>query len=77
MDQVKRHKWMILEGFPKAILNEDALDRSVSTKVEPNEQILRVMQSLGIDSHRTREVSDVNTSPLNCWHRHIFSFKLI
>lgn len=55
MEQVKRHKWMVLDGIPKCLLREESSERLPSVKSEPNEQILRVMHSLGIDADRTRE----------------------
>lgn len=48
--QIKRHRWMQME-VPQT------LPSSVPTSTtQPNEQILRLMQSLGIDSSKTREV---------------------
>ncbi|CAG0883653.1 unnamed protein product [Darwinula stevensoni] len=49
LDQVKRHKWMLMDGHPKLL--PPLPDR----QAEPNEQILRLMQSLGIDTNKTRQ----------------------
>lgn len=48
--QIKRHRWMQVETPPASPIPPP-------TTSGPNEQILRLMQSLGIDSHKTREVS--------------------
>lgn len=52
ISQIKKHRWMqvaIPPSLPHTI--------PISTN-QPNEQILRLMQSLGIDSSKTREVRD-------------------
>lgn len=51
IEQIKRHRWMTVE------MNEmPIVVNTVSTPVcEPNDQILRIMQNLGIDAQRTRE----------------------
>lgn len=69
IEQVKRHRWMQLDGPPRLLpapghppstnlSHKQYLDPSLIPDVpaEPNEQILRLMASLGIDSTRTREV---------------------
>lgn len=48
--QIKKHRWMQL-GTPPSL----PITISISNS-QPNEQILRLMQSLGIDSSKTREV---------------------
>ncbi|CAL8111114.1 unnamed protein product [Orchesella dallaii] len=68
IEQVKRHRWMQLDGPPRLLpapghppsanlSHKQYLDPSLIPDVpaEPNEQILRLMASLGIDSSRTRE----------------------
>ncbi|XP_075232862.1 uncharacterized protein LOC142331083 isoform X2 [Lycorma delicatula] len=52
IDQIKRHRWM-LEETPRLL--PSVTTPGVDCKAEPNEQILRLMQSLGIDAVRTRE----------------------
>lgn len=52
IDQIRRHKWMLMEGLPQ---NLPTVIDIVSTLTEPNDQILRLMQSLGIDANKTRE----------------------
>ncbi|CAH1159858.1 unnamed protein product [Phaedon cochleariae] len=49
IQQIKKHRWMQM-GMPPTL----PLTISVSNS-KPNEQILRLMQSLGIDSAKTRE----------------------
>lgn len=51
--QIKRHRWMA--GSADTICSM-IITRSSSSIQEPNEQILRLMHSLGIDITRTREV---------------------
>lgn len=51
ISQIKRHRWMQVDippSIPTVI---------PASNTQPNEQILRLMQSLGIDSTKTREVS--------------------
>jgi len=77
IDQVKRHRWMQADGPPRLLpapghpppttpnpSHKQYLDPSLipDPPSEANEQILRLMASLGIDSSRTREV--FNTSCL-------------
>ncbi|XP_022188457.2 serine/threonine-protein kinase SIK2 isoform X2 [Nilaparvata lugens] len=52
VDQIKRHRWM-MEEAPRLL--PSATTPGVDCKLEPNEQIIRLMQSLGIDAVRTRE----------------------
>ena len=54
--QIKKHKWMIAdEGQPKSTPPSPMM--GVHAKLgEFNEQILRLMQSLGIDQQKTKEV---------------------
>lgn len=50
IQQIKKHRWIqmgVLPTFPPII---------PTSNTHPNEQILRLMQSLGIDSSKTREV---------------------
>lgn len=49
--QIKRHRWMQAE-VPQSL----PVCTSTSGQTTPNEQILRLMQSLGIDISKTREV---------------------
>lgn len=56
ISQIKRHRWMQVDippSIPTVI---------PATNTQPNEQILRLMQSLGIDSSKTREVSVLQNS---------------
>lgn len=61
ISQIKKHRWMqmsIPPSLPPLI---------PASPTQPNEQILRLMQSLGIDSSKTREV-------LNSHFPHYFIF---
>lgn len=51
VDQIKRHRWMVEEA-PRLLPSTGTCG---DAKGEPNEQILRLMQSLGIDAVKTRE----------------------
>lgn len=51
IQQIKKHRWM-QDGEPPVLPPSFAVSTSI-----PNEQILRLMQSLGIDSTKTREVN--------------------
>ncbi|XP_067011544.1 serine/threonine-protein kinase SIK2 isoform X2 [Anabrus simplex] len=51
VEQIKRHRWMMAEA-PRLL---PSTGDATSNKPEPNEQILRLMQSLGIDAVKTRE----------------------
>ena len=75
IDQVKQHAWMQADRPPRllpapgqptqAASHKQYLDPGLAPDVlEPNEQILRLMASLGIDSSRTKEVRRRKTYPL-------------
>ena len=51
VDQIKRHRWMTEEA-PRLLPSTGD-----HKQAEPNEQILRLLQSLGIDPPKTRDVS--------------------
>lgn len=52
IEQIKHHRWMLIEGSNAIGLNCDISNKSAQ---EPNEQILRLMVGLGIDAQKTRE----------------------
>ena len=51
--QVKRHRWMQAEAPAESMEEQD-----VAAKETANEQILRLMQSLGVDPAKTKEALD-------------------
>lgn len=51
IEQIKRHRWMMVEVPDTPVI----LNVGGTASVEPNDQILRIMQNLGIDAQRTRE----------------------
>lgn len=53
--QIKRHRWMI--GTADSVC--PIISTTPSALQEPNEQILRLMHSLGIDITRTKDVSTI------------------
>jgi hypothetical protein len=51
IEQIKRHRWMMAE-----VMEMPLISNVMNTAAyEPNDQILRIMQNLGIDTQRTRE----------------------
>lgn len=52
IEQIKRHRWMMAEVMEIPVINPVI---NPTTVYEPNDQILRIMQNLGIDAQRTRE----------------------
>lgn len=58
IEQIKQHRWMIVEvDIPVTSELSNGLCRA---NFEPNEQILKIMQNLGIDAQRTKESLKVN-----------------
>lgn len=57
--QIKRHSWMQIEVPATIPPSIPATTQFVPT--QPNEQILRLMQSLGIDSSKTKEVKIIRS----------------
>lgn len=58
IDQIKRHRWMMVEPMldvDMPSLNSIPNGICGTAASEPNDQILRIMQNLGIDASRTRE----------------------
>lgn len=53
IEQIKRHRWMMAEVMEIEI--PVVINTSPPSVYEPNDQILRIMQNLGIDAQRTRE----------------------
>uniref|UniRef100_A0A182N648 non-specific serine/threonine protein kinase n=1 Tax=Anopheles dirus TaxID=7168 RepID=A0A182N648_9DIPT len=59
IDQIKRHRWMMVELIDTPKISSIVINGSVgevsALETEPNEQILKIMQNLGIDILKTRE----------------------
>ena len=55
--QVKSHKWMLADGGAPVINPPVPVVGHNASAGEFNEQILRLMQSLGIDQQKTQEVA--------------------
>ncbi|KAG6441026.1 hypothetical protein O3G_MSEX001578 [Manduca sexta] len=57
IDQIKKHRWMAAEPYaiPTVIADPARSPAHAPTHHEPNEQVLRLMQSLGIDPVKTKE----------------------
>ncbi|XP_066943842.1 serine/threonine-protein kinase SIK2-like isoform X1 [Macrobrachium rosenbergii] len=53
VEQIKRHRWMQAEEPPRVAFDPPTVRAERTT--DPNDQVLRVMQELGIDVARTRE----------------------
>lgn len=58
IEQIQRHRWMMAEAMEMPLINNVI---HTPTTYEPNDQILRIMQNLGIDAQRTRESLKVNS----------------
>lgn len=59
IDQIKKHRWMSAEPYTAPTIASDPVRspaHHTTTHNEPNEQVLRLMQSLGIDPVKTKEV---------------------
>lgn len=52
IEKIKKHRWMTIE-VPEPIEVENLAGGTAS--VEPNEQIVKIMTSLGIDAQKTKE----------------------
>lgn len=63
IEQIKRHRWMTIEVMDP-IYTESNGTNSGNSLSEPNEQIIRLMTSLGIDTKQTRENLKVRTIQL-------------
>lgn len=59
IEQIKRHRWMMAEVMD---IHIPIVHPSTPTVYEPNDQILRIMQNLGIDTQRTRESLKVSSN---------------
>lgn len=57
--QIKEHKWMVLEvPVQRPLLYQQSITAEENAGLgEYSEQVLRLMHSLGIDQHKTIEVS--------------------
>lgn len=56
IEQIKHHRWMMIEVMDPISLacdNQNVSARCGTTTTEPNEQILRLMAGLGIDTQKT------------------------
>lgn len=67
IEQIKKHRWMSTEPYTAPVAAPDPVrsPAHTSTHNEPNEQVLRLMQSLGIDPIKTKEVSNLTYIILN------------
>ncbi|XP_045773985.1 serine/threonine-protein kinase SIK2 [Maniola jurtina] len=58
IDQIKKHRWMSVEPYTAPAVAADPMRSPAHVThhtQEPNEQVLRLMQSLGIDPVKTKE----------------------
>lgn len=60
IEQIKKHRWMAAEPYAVPTVTADPArsPAHAPTHTEPNEQVLRLMQSLGIDPIKTKEVTN-------------------
>lgn len=64
IEQIKHHRWMLIEVMEPISLACDKQNSSAKNGTaitEPNEQILRLMSGLGIDTQKTCDSLKVNT----------------
>lgn len=61
IEQIKKHRWMAGEPYVTPSLVSDSIRSPAhqSSHHEPNEQVLKLMHSLGIDPVKTKEVNNV------------------
>lgn len=58
IDQIKKHRWMAVEPYIAPILTVDPVRSPAHLpNQEPQDQVLKLMQSLGIDPVKTKDVS--------------------
>lgn len=55
IEQIKRNRWMLMEVMETPLIDTVSAGIGGTAVHEPNDQILRIMQNLGIDAQRTRE----------------------
>lgn len=60
IEQIKRHRWMLVEVLDIPVITTMCNGVVGTASYEPNDQILKIMQNLGIDQLRTRESLKVN-----------------
>lgn len=67
VSQIKRHRWMLMETLdttPTAtspyVVGDESGTLCGTAACEPNDQILKIMQNLGIDTQRTRQSLKAN-----------------
>lgn len=60
IEQIKKHRWMSAEPYAAPVAAADpARSPAHAPAQDHNEQVLRLMQSLGIDPVKTKEVRKV------------------
>ncbi|XP_061718055.1 serine/threonine-protein kinase SIK2 isoform X1 [Cydia pomonella] len=55
IEQIKKHRWMAAEPYTAPAAAQDPARSPAHVPSDPNEQVLRLMQSLGIDPVKTKE----------------------
>lgn len=76
IDQIKHHRWMLIEVMDPISLacdNQNVSARNGTSITEPNEQILRLMAGLGIDTQKTCDSLKVSIS-YSIFHLQILTF---
>lgn len=61
IEQIKRHRWMLVEVMDIPVITTMCNGMVGTASYEPNDQILKIMQNLGIDQLRTRESLKVSS----------------
>lgn len=55
IEQIKRHRWMIVDKLDSPVIKTPTMNTGGTAGAEPNDTVLRIMQSIGIDTQKTRK----------------------
>lgn len=61
VEQIKKHRWMMADPMEPLPPSQIPKNLDGTSMYEPNEQILRLMQNLGVDAQKTRESLKLNS----------------
>lgn len=57
IEQIKKHRWLLADGVPRPIQGFARSGQKAGLVEEYSEQVLRLMESLGMERNKTIEVS--------------------
>lgn len=61
VEKIKKHRWMMADPMEALPPSQIPKNLDGTSMYEPNEQILRLMQNLGVDAQKTRESLKLNS----------------